>query len=155
MKEYLVNAREELKRVDHLIYVSLKYTRTVDVIRSVLTRMIAAIDCIIDGLVDKAKQEGKTESIPTQQGLRVDLVRDIYKNDEKLSEMMNFYLSLKKIMRAPYTKNQEFRRHVKMTSTVDDKEEIVNIDVVYVHFEKIKEFVNYIEEKHVLDGPKE
>ena len=28
MNEFIFNAREELKRVDHLIYVSLKYTRT-------------------------------------------------------------------------------------------------------------------------------
>ena len=155
MKEYLHNAREELKRVDHLIYVSLKYTRTVDVIRSIIDRMTAAIDCIIEGLIEKAKREEKTESIPTQQGLRVNLVKEVYKDDEKIHAMMEFYLSLKKMMRAPYTKDQEFRRHVKMTSTVDGKEEITNIDIIYEYFEKIKEFVNYIEEKHVLDGPRD
>ena len=33
MKEALDNAKEELKRVDHLFYVSLKYTRTADMMR--------------------------------------------------------------------------------------------------------------------------
>lgn len=155
MKEYLTNSREELKRVDHLIYVSLKYTRTVDVIRSIIARMIAAIDCIIDGLVEKAKKEGKTENIPTQHGLRVNIIREIYKEDEKIADMMDFYTSLKKIMRAPYTRAQEFRRHVKMTSKVDDKEEIVDIDKIHEHFDKIKDFVAYIEQKHTLDGPEE
>ena len=155
MKEYLHNAREELKRVDHLIYVSLKYTRTVDVIRSIIDRMTAAIDCIIEGLIEKAKKEGKTESIPTQQGLRVNLVKDMYKDDEKIHAILEFYISLKKMMRAPYTRDQEFRRHVKMTSKVDDKEEITNIDIIHEYFEKIKEFVNYIEEKHVLEGKEE
>ena len=40
--EHLVSLSriEELKRVDHLVYVSLKYTRTVDVIRSIIDRLI-------------------------------------------------------------------------------------------------------------------
>lgn len=49
MKEAITNAVEELKRVDHLIYVSLKYTRTVDVIRSVINRLIESYNAIIDG----------------------------------------------------------------------------------------------------------
>ena len=40
MKDYLDDVKNEVKRVDHLIYVSLKYTRTVDVIRSVVERII-------------------------------------------------------------------------------------------------------------------
>ena len=40
MTENLENAKEELKRIDHLIYVTLKYTRTVDVLLSVVERMI-------------------------------------------------------------------------------------------------------------------
>ena len=31
MNENIHDAKQEMKRVDHLIYVSLKYTRTVDV----------------------------------------------------------------------------------------------------------------------------
>ena len=35
--EGLTNACEELTQVDHLIYVSLKYTRTCDVLKTSLT----------------------------------------------------------------------------------------------------------------------
>ena len=41
MNEQLENTIEELKRVDHLFYVSLKYTRTVDMIKHVLERIIS------------------------------------------------------------------------------------------------------------------
>ena len=40
MNTYLDKAKSELKRADHLIFVSLKYTRTVDVIRSIIERLI-------------------------------------------------------------------------------------------------------------------
>ena len=35
--EYLIEAREELNRIEHIIYVSLKYTRTTDVLRNAFT----------------------------------------------------------------------------------------------------------------------
>ena len=63
MKELLKDAKEELKRVDHLIYVSLKYTRTVDVIRNVIDRLISSFDFVADGLLQKALDEKKIKEI--------------------------------------------------------------------------------------------
>ena len=42
-KESIDKAKEELKRVDHLFFVSLKYTKTVDVIKSLIDRLINAL----------------------------------------------------------------------------------------------------------------
>jgi len=55
MNDYLLEAREELKRLEHIIYVSLKYTRTVDVIVNALTRMVSTFDLIIEAFLEKAK----------------------------------------------------------------------------------------------------
>ena len=41
------DADEELKRADHMIYVTLKYTRTADVIHNILKRLINAFDVSI------------------------------------------------------------------------------------------------------------
>ena len=51
MKDTIEKAKEELKRADHLYYVSLKYTKTVDVIKSIIERLINAFDFTIDSLV--------------------------------------------------------------------------------------------------------
>ena len=61
--ESLDNAKEELKRVDHLIYVSLKYTRTVDVIKSIIERMINAFDFSIRAGLEYAKGKKKIKAI--------------------------------------------------------------------------------------------
>ena len=58
MIESYDNAKEELKRIDHLIYVTLKYTRTVDVLLSVVERMVNSYEFIIEALIIKAKDEG-------------------------------------------------------------------------------------------------
>ena len=40
---YLEDAKDELKRADHLVFISLKYTRTCDIIRNTIERIINAI----------------------------------------------------------------------------------------------------------------
>ena len=42
--DYEESAEEELKRADHLLYVTLKYTRNVDVIKNIIKRLINAYD---------------------------------------------------------------------------------------------------------------
>ena len=59
MQPFLEDAREEMKRAEHLLYVSLKYTRTVDVIKSLIGRLINAIDATTDKLLDYAVQKKK------------------------------------------------------------------------------------------------
>ena len=44
---HLDEAKEEIKRADHLIYISLKYTKTVDVIKITIQRLINAFDFAI------------------------------------------------------------------------------------------------------------
>ena len=63
MIESYQQATEEFKRIDHLYYVSLKYTRTVDVIRSVIERMISCYEAAIDSFLKCLKEEKKIEEI--------------------------------------------------------------------------------------------
>ncbi|MFP4117508.1 MAG: hypothetical protein ACLFTR_01145 [Candidatus Woesearchaeota archaeon] len=43
---------QEMKRIDHIIFVTLKYTRTVDVLKSIIARMIAAFDFMLDLILE-------------------------------------------------------------------------------------------------------
>ncbi|MBW3021547.1 hypothetical protein KY328_01370 [Candidatus Woesearchaeota archaeon] len=145
MTDYLNDAREELKRVDHLIYVSLKYTRTVDVIRSIVDRLINACDFLVDQLLFTAKQEGSIKELPKLPGPKCDKVKELY-NDEKLNHFIDFYLKLRKIMRLEYTRNTEYRRHVYMGIVLDGEELRVNIDLVIEFYDKAKDFFDYVRE---------
>ena len=60
-RDILEEAKEELKRVDPLVFVSLKYTRTVDVIKSVLERLIAAYEFIVMELLEYIKEQKKVQ----------------------------------------------------------------------------------------------
>lgn len=144
MKEALDNAINELKRVDHLYYVSLKYTRTADMMKHMLERLISTFSFCIESLLKHAKEQKKIKEIPSNLGLRAKLVIDTFQKEE-LTDYMNFYLRLRKILRSEYTKRQEFRRHVTMTVTIDNGEIVeVNIDILKDYYEKAKDFVKIV-----------
>ncbi len=146
MKDTMENAKEELKRIDHLIYVTLKYTRTVDVFLSVIDRMINAYEFLVEVLIKLAIQEGRIAEEPDIPLAKVQLVLKLY-DTKKIKENIEFYLMLRKLKRASYEKTNEFRRHVTMTAIVDGKVITVNIDNITEKFHELKEFIDYIEKR--------
>src|SRR3989344_9025409 len=96
--EYFEEAKEELKRVDHIIYVSLKYTRTVDIIRNALQRMVSACDLIIEGILWYRQEKKDIPDIPKSVKERVVLVKKLYKGDKQLEKYITFYLSLRDLI---------------------------------------------------------
>lgn len=146
MNEYIEESRYELKRVDHLIYVSLKYTRTVDVIKSVVERLINAFDFVLLALLNYLKEKKKIKEFPQSPIMKVELIKEKFHNPE-LNSYLDFYLMLRKISRAEYTKREEYRRHVTMIASLDNGETVdVDIDILGEYYDKIKEFLDFVTE---------
>jgi len=149
--EKLTEALEEIKRVDHLIYVSLKYTRTVDVIINILHRMVDAYAFMIDALIIKAGNEGKVVSEPESAIERAELVRGIYSQDSLIVDNIDLYLLLRKLLRARNVEREnEYRRHVTMKVIVEGREEIVNIDIITNYYLYEREFLAHI--RGIVEG---
>jgi hypothetical protein len=144
----LYEAKDELKRVDHQIYVSLKYTRTVDVLMNCIGRMIDAYNCLIDSLLKYAveKKMRKEECLPITPLERGSVVRELFK-DDIVQKNMELYFLLRKIHKTNPKKEQEFRRHVTLRTMVDEKEIIVDIDKATEYYDIIKEFYEWVEQK--------
>lgn len=145
MNESLINSKQEINRADHLIYVSLKYTRTVDVIKSIISRTINAYDFMIQAILEQAIEEEKIPEMPLAVIQKAHKVKELYPNDELIQENMEFYLLLRKINRAKFTRFQEYRRHVTMTALFEDGSKTeVTIDVIYEYYKKTKEFFSHV-----------
>ena len=146
MRELLENAREELKRIDHLVYVTLKYTRTVDVFISVIERMINAYEYIVDALLKNAIEEGDVIEQPDNPLAKADLALKLYEG-KRIKENIKKYLLLRKLRRTEYKKSNEFRRHVTMSTVIDNQLIEVNIDSITEDFHALKDFLDYINKK--------
>lgn len=143
MIEHLDEAGEELKRADHLVYVSLKYTRTGDILLNSLSRMIDCYDLLLEALLEYAQDTQKLEHIPKTPLERGSLVKELYPQQD-VRDNVDLYFLLRKIFRAPHDREQEYRRHVALVTTVEGREEIVNIDIITQYLEFQKKFYGYV-----------
>lgn len=148
MKEAIEDAKEELKRVDHLIFVSLKYTRTVDVLLNVIKRLIDAYDFAIEALLRFGKDKNMfSEEIPNNPISKTELVLRVFK-DPVIKQNMELYLLFRKIVKIninDYERLNEYRRHVTLKTKVDKENIEIKIDNVTEYYTIIKEFVKYID----------
>jgi hypothetical protein len=145
MEEAIFDAKQELKRVDHLIFVSLKYTRTVDVLKNVIERIISSLDFVLLSIMQHLEETKKIDEIPLAPVLKCDIILTNFPKDEKIKELIDFYTMLKKLNKLDYQKENEYRRHVGMIYNLEGKEIKINIDTVTEHYKRVKELISYIE----------
>ena len=149
IEEENINAREELKRADHLIYVSLKYTRTVDVIESVIVRLMSAQQMTIDALLEWLEKKKKLKKIDLSKPYKtkIELIREKMKKDETVIKLLDFYEYLIKIMKADHIKKEEFRKNVRLIA--HDKNgnviEEVGIEVLKEYYRRAYDQIDTIE----------
>lgn len=140
MKTFLEKSREELKRVDHLIYVSLKYTRTVDVLQSILQRLI---QCFADSemaLLEYLKFKGEIEKIPTNVVARIKMVKKSFPHEE-IYFLLDLFMMMRKLLRSESVKSNEFRRGVRMSSIFDNVVVSFNIDAAEQYYKEVETFL--------------
>ena len=124
--EYLIEAHEELNRIEHIIYVSLKYTRTTDVLRNALLRFISYSDIILELVARKAVDAGHLDRFPRTPMIIAKRLEDY--PDEKVRKFVHFYQQLRLLLRTEYQSVNEYRRHVGMMYTLPKSSALVNID---------------------------
>jgi hypothetical protein len=152
IQQFLHDANEELKRVDHQVYVSLKYTRTVDVLMNILGRMIEGYDRMFDALLHHAMDQRRIGEIPTAPLIVGNTIKELYP-DEIIQQNVDLYFLLRKLQRSNPTREQEFRRHVTMRTIIEGREELVNIDIATEYYHMQREFISYLYKYFNLTKP--
>jgi CTP synthase (UTP-ammonia lyase) len=143
MIEQLEDAGDELKRADHLVYVSLKYTRTADVLKNSLQRMIDSYEQMIEALLLYSQDVKGLKEIPKTPLEKGNLVKQMY-DEQEIKDNVDLYFLLRKIIRSNYSTEQEYRRHVAIVTTVENREEIINIDIITQYLEFQKKFFSFV-----------
>lgn len=144
MKDSIENAVEELKRVDHSIFVSLKYTRTVDILVNILTRMVDCYEFLFEALLKYAVSNKLAFEIPSTPKERCVALKHIFKEQE-IHDNVDLYLLLKAMLKSTYTRENEYRRHVTMKSIIAGREEIININVISQYYEILTSFFHLVD----------
>lgn len=134
-------AKEELKRIDHLIFVTLKYTRTADIIRTIIGKFILTLDHQTEKFYELQLENGKVKEIPRVPLMRMKKLESIYPKDQAVKDMVDFYVQLKAIYNADFKAKEEYRKNV----TLVTKGKEINIALLKEYVNITKEHVSYID----------
>jgi len=129
---------QEKISADHLLYVSLKYTKTTDVMLNLISRWRSMIETAVDRLMEEGKKKKSMKNIPSAPKLKIDKVKEIYKKNLAVLETMTLYEFFKRVDNLEKIRENEFRKNVVLK--VLDKGQWINIDM-----DKLKEYSMLLE----------
>jgi len=143
MSEILEQIIKEKISADHLLYVSMKYTKTCDVMINLLKRWKIMIDHSIDGLLEKAKKKKKLKKIPTAPKIKVDTIKEVFKKEPDVMDAIKEYEMFKLIDILKKSKEGEFRKGVCLKIMYKGEEVRVDLDKLKEYSEILERFINY------------
>lgn len=133
---------QEKISADHLLYVSLKYTKTCDVIVNLLLRWKEMIDVSIDHLLRHAKSKKKIPAVPTNPVGQLETIKKLFKKDQNFLEVLEMYEMFKKIKELRTERIGEFRKNVTLKVFYRGQEIDINLDKLKEYAEKVEKFIS-------------
>jgi len=137
---------KEKRIADHLYYVSLKYTKTCDVILNLISRWISLIDKCVDSILEKLKKKKIIESIPIAPFQKITVIKEKMKRNKEVLEILELYMFFKRIRNLKYSKEQEFRKGVALVVSEDEEKIKIDLEKLKELNEKIEKFLIFIKE---------
>ena len=123
---------------DHLLYVSLKYTKTCDVIINLIIRWSNMIGYALEHLIEKAKKTKKWKPVPDAPLAKLVQLKRIYASEHLISQVLEMYELFRDIEKLEKVRENEFRKGVNLR--VFYKGEAININL-----DKLKEYADVLE----------
>ena len=129
---------QEKISADHLLYVSLKYTKTCDVIFNLILRWRKMIETAIDEILKYARKKKKISSIPTNPIKKIDTVKGLFKKNPEFLRTIQMYEMFRKIEELRKERIGEFRKNVTLKVFYQGQE-------ININLEKLKEYASNLE----------
>ena len=133
---------QEKISADHLLYVSLKYTKTCDVILNLLLRWRRMIETSIDAILKQAKKKKKISSIPTNPVGKIEAIKSLFKKDKDFVKVIEFYEMLRKVEELRKERIGEFRKNVTLKIFYQGKEININLEQLKIYADMLEKFIS-------------
>ena len=130
---------KEKTSADHLMYVSLKYTKTCDVILNLLARWESLIEISFDAILTKRYEDGKIKSMPLTPIQRIEFIKKYFDKDEAIQKVVPLYVFFKRVPGLKKVRSGEFRKNVNLRVVLTPTK---NVDI---NMEKLGEYYGIVE----------
>jgi|TARA_Y100000034_G_C6721785_1_gene319362 hypothetical protein len=133
---------QEKISADHLLYVSLKYTKTCDVIINLILRWRKMIETSMDSMLEKAKKKKKISTIPSNPTKKIEEIRKLFKKDKNFQEVLKMYEMFRKIEDLKKERIGEFRKNVTLKLLYRGEEININLEKLREYADELEKFIN-------------
>lgn len=137
---------QEKISADHLLYVSLKYTKTCDVIINLLLRWRRIIELGIDKILIAAKKKKKISNVPENPIGKIESVKKLFKKNKDFIKTIEFYEMLRKIEELKKERIGEFRKNVTLRLFYKGHEINMNLEQLRFYADLLEKFISTIKQ---------
>ncbi|MEA3248187.1 MAG: hypothetical protein U9Q73_00615 [Nanoarchaeota archaeon] len=138
------NIVKEKTSADHLLYVSLKYTKTCDVILNLLARWKSLIEISFDALLEKGVEAGKVPHAPESPKQRVEFMKKYFKNSKEIQAIVPLYIFFKRVPDLNKTRRGEFRKNVGLMVIESTKTTEIDMEKLWEYAEIVEKFIDKV-----------
>jgi hypothetical protein len=135
---------KEKTSADHLLYVSLKYTKTCDVILNLLARWKSLIELSFDIILEKALKEKVIPHAPESPKQRIEFMKKYFKKSEAVQEVIPLYIFFKRVPDLEKRREGEFRKNVNLKVIESTKITEINIEKLGEYADALDKFVSEV-----------
>ena len=129
---------------DHLLYVSLKYTKTCDVIINLLFRWKNMIELGMDRLADKAKKDKKWKPVPDAPRAKLVQLKSLYTKNKEVTETLELYELFRDLDKLDKVRENEFRKGVNLKVNYKGKTININLNQLKEYANTLERFISYL-----------
>jgi hypothetical protein len=137
---------QEKISADHLLYVSLKYTKTCDVIMNLILRWRKLIETCNNQMLNKAQKEGTISEVPDNAIGKIKQMKEIFKEDENMLETISFFMMLRKLEELKTERIGEFRKNVALKIQFRGDIVNVNLEQLKIYAEMLENYIKTVKE---------
>ena len=139
---------QEKISADHLLYVSLKYTKTADVILNLIARWKSLIELSFDVLLEKARKKKLISKVPTVPKKKVEEIREIFKKEKDILDTVDLYEFFAIIDKLEKVRENEFRKNITLKVLYKGNWIDINLDMLKEYRASLERFITYL--RHFL-----
>jgi hypothetical protein len=138
----MINLKRQMNSIEHMIYVSCKFTRTTEMLRKVIENIIKGYEIYFKIAYDLYVGE---EEILNSFQHKIQLLNEALSNRGIFVDLSDYFL-LKKLMISDYDSVGEYRKNLSMISFIDGEEYVITTTNILEFYEKLKNLVSTLKE---------
>lgn len=137
---------KEKTSADHLLYVSLKYTKTCDVILNLIARWKSMIELCFDEILAHEVKKRRIPRIPGNPKERIEFMRTYFKKSKAIQDAIPLYVFFKRMPELQKRREGEFRKNVCLKIIEPGRETVIDMDKLKEYSEILEKFISEVKQ---------